>query len=94
MNSVEIGSTHPDLALPVAASDIAHHSRPWYVAYMAALFEPDGNRMAEQIRQAEILIIAREREMFSQNLVGSERAALGKAFYALRGLRFCIKTRS
>jgi hypothetical protein len=66
---------------------------------MAALFEPDIRQVPERIRQAEKLMIAREREIFSHADKGSvERTALNRAFhalralqYALRALQFCLK---
>lgn len=57
---------------------------------MAALFESDSQKMSERIRQAEMLLIARQREIFGQNTMHTELTALERAFYALRALRLFL----
>jgi len=93
MSSMDVGSRQPpDPEIPVNASKIDYLGPPWYGAYMAALFESDRNKVSERIREAEKLMVARERAIFGQNTLEPERGALDKAFHALRALRFCLKT--
>ena len=89
MTSIGMGSQHSD-DLTTAAS-IGHRNHTWYVAYMAALFEADNQRIAERIREAQTLMIAREREILGQSMSCPERAALSKAFHAMDALQFCVK---
>jgi hypothetical protein len=57
---------------------------------MAALFEADVARIAQQIRVAEHLIVSREVELFASR-DDSERHALNNALLALRALAICRK---
>jgi hypothetical protein len=92
MSSIDVGSHQPPhLEISACTSPINHRGQPWYSAYMAALFESDGNRLSERIREAEKLMVARERAIFGQNTMEDERGALDNAFHALRALRFCLK---
>ena len=92
MSSMDVGSQQPpDREISGRASKVDHRGQPWYGAYMAALFEPDGNRVSERIRDAEKLMVARERAILGKNTVEAERSALDRAFHALRALRLCLK---
>jgi hypothetical protein len=57
---------------------------------MAALFEADRSRIGERIRNAEQLIVARERELFSKPVEFAELRALNNALHALHALRACL----
>lgn len=73
-----------------ARPEMAYRSQAWYGAYMAALFEADVARIAQQIRVAEHLIVSREVELFASR-DDSERHALNNALLALRALAICRK---
>lgn len=91
MNSIEMGSrNHRDLAQGGRTPGIAHHNQPWYEAYMSALFEPDIERIAERIFEAEQLIIARERAISGEAFKGAEHVALKRALHALHALQCCL----
>jgi hypothetical protein len=68
-----------------------YKSQSWYEAYMAALFEADRGQIVESIRRAELLIVNRERELFSEPCDPIEQRALNNARHALRALRGCLK---
>lgn len=68
----------------------SHKSQPWYAAYMAALFEADRSKIRERIRHAELLIMQRERELFTTANDFGEHQALNGALHALRALRSCL----
>lgn len=68
-----------------------YKSQPWYEAYMAALFESDRKQISESIRHAELLILNRERELFTCALDPKEQRALNNALHALRALHGCLK---
>ena len=68
-----------------------YKSRPWYEAYMAALFESDRRQIGESIRRAELLIVSRERELFICVPDPKEQRALNNALHALRALHGCLK---
>ena len=76
---------------PVLAPDVAYRMEPWYEAYMAALFEPERPKLAENLKLAERLMVSRQREIFGQSTATPERKALDKAFHALRALQLCLK---
>ena len=77
--------------MPSFSSEPSHRSRVWYQAYMTALFEADQDQLPEKIRDAEALMIAREREVIAVQGTALERGALDKAFHALDALRMCLK---
>lgn len=68
-----------------------YKNQPWYEAYMAALFESDRGQIGESIRRAELLILNRERELFTCALDPKEQHALNNALHALRALQGCLK---
>ena len=68
-----------------------YRAQPWYGAYMAALFEADRSRIEERIRNAEQLIVHRERELFQAFSNPDERRALNNALHALEALWGCLK---
>lgn len=68
-----------------------YRAQPWYSAYMAALFEADRSKVEERIRQAEQLIVYRERDLFKALSNTDERRALNNALHALRALWGCLK---
>ena len=74
-----------------AALEAVYKSRPWYEAYMAALFESDRGQIGESIRRAELLIVTRERELFTCVPDPKEQHALNNALHALRALHGCLK---
>jgi hypothetical protein len=71
--------------------DPPHYGEAWHEAYMAALFEPDREKMADNLKYAERLIIQREREIFAEKRSTAERKALDKARHALGALRLLIE---
>lgn len=71
--------------------EAAYKSHPWYEAYMAALFESDREQIGETIRRAELMIVHRERELFSDAIDPKEQRALNNALHALRALHGCLK---
>ncbi len=68
----------------------SHRSQPWYSEYMAALFETDRRLMAERIKRAERLVVAREREIHLGEPDPREQSALTNALHALHALRVCL----
>ena len=65
----------------------------WQELYQAALFEPDRNKVAERISQAEQAIFARFKELFvATHDHIEEDQVLDDALYALRALRNCVVT--
>lgn len=76
---------------PVEGAQNLYRTQPWYGAYMAALFEADRNKVEERIRQAEQLIVYRERDLFKALSNTDERRALNNALHALRALWGCLK---
>jgi len=67
-----------------------HRSQPWYLAYMDALFESDRTLVGQRIKQAERMIVLRERELIASQLGSPEQRALANALHALRALRSCL----
>lgn len=65
-------------------------SQPWHIAYMAALFEADRSRIGNRIKEAEQLILKRERELFSGSADSVEQRHLNSALHALHALRACL----
>ena len=62
----------------------------WRGLYVAALFEPDKERMARRIADAEKALVVRARELFQatgDNL--EEESAIDDALYALHALEHC-----
>jgi hypothetical protein len=51
----------------------SHRTQPWYMAYMAALFEIDRVQVSERISHAERLIIQREHDLFMSESERNER---------------------
>ena len=68
---------------------VVYKSQPWYEAYMGALFESDQAQIGDSIRRAEVLILKRERQLFSRSSDPAEQRALINALHALRALRGC-----
>ncbi len=87
MNSRGTFSRFPPNGGPV---NLPHRLKPWYGAYMAALFEPDRRQIANRIRQAELLILKREQELFQQPHEHHEQRALNNALHALKALQSCL----
>jgi hypothetical protein len=58
----------------------------WRQAYLAALFEPDKNKRLERMKEAEMAVALRARELF-HNENNGERQAVDAAMYALQTLR-------
>jgi hypothetical protein len=77
--------------LDTGVMEARYKSRPWYEAYMAALFESDRGQIGESIRRAELLIVSRERELFTCTPDPKEQHALNNALHALRALYGCLK---
>jgi hypothetical protein len=73
------------------AMEALYKIRPWYEAYMAALFESDRGQIGESIRRAELLILNRERELFTSAPDPNEQHALNNALHALKALHGCLK---
>lgn len=65
--------------------------QPWYEAYMAALFETNQKQIAKHIRNAEQLILDRERELLAERNDLTEQRALNNALQALHALASCMK---
>jgi hypothetical protein len=82
-----ISSTVPQVANP---GGLSYRSQPWYLAYMDALFESDRKHVGERIKQAEKLIVQREREMLGEKRGSPEQRALANSLHALRALRSCF----
>ena len=67
---------------------------PWYSMYVDALGEADPARMNLRIKEAENLLLARERALHvSSEDPSEERQALTATLLALRVLRDCLKSR-
>ena len=67
----------------------------WRQFYQAALFELDANKISGRIAEAEAVLVARARELFSapgDNI--EEEQAVDVAMYALHALRSSLKCRS
>jgi len=75
-----------DNTSPVAV----YKSQPWHRGYVAAIFEEDREQMSERIRQAEQLIVRRERELWSGEPDFIEQHALNSARHSLRAIRRCM----
>ena len=66
----------------------------WRELYRAALFEPDPDKVQEQIAQAEWAIVLRARQLFGENGEPlGEQQDLDDALYALQALKNCIFSR-
>lgn len=70
--------------------NVPHASQAWHGAYMAALFESNRSQMDVRIKEAERLILLRERELLADRSIATERSALNNALHALRALRSCL----
>jgi hypothetical protein len=70
--------------------NLPHTSQAWHIAYMAALFEADRSQMNFRIKEAERLILRREREVLADRSMVTERSALNNALHALHALRSCL----
>ena len=81
----------PEAYIRSGVVESGYKSQPWYEAYMAALFESDREQIRESIRRAEVLILNRERELFTCVLDPKEQHALNNALHALRALHGCLK---
>jgi hypothetical protein len=57
---------------------------------MAALFEADRSQMNVRVKEAERLILLRERELLADRCILAERSALNNALHALHALRSCL----
>jgi len=79
-----------DLPTKSYAPDRPYRTQPWHLEYMAALFEPDRNLMAERIRRAELTILAREHQLYIDRSDPEEQRALNNALHALGALRACM----
>lgn len=89
--NTEGGQLRPESRLNSGLMDAAYKSQPWYEAYMAALFESDRGQIGENIHRAELMILNRERELFTGALEPKEQRALNNALHALRALLRCLK---
>lgn len=87
-------SYHSEPRAKAASPTPLYRSQPWYDAYMAALFESDRGRIGQRIREAQQLILKRERQLMGQRDDLSEHRALNTALHALRALHSCMKTTS
>src|SRR4051794_40887935 len=64
----------------------------WHELYVAAVLESDRSRLPARLREAELAIAARARELFlAPPNANSERPALDSSLYALKALRSCAK---
>ncbi len=84
------GARVPSFQSKAGQPETPYRQQPWYAAYMAALFEAERAQMAHRIREAEQLILARERELMTKQLGIGEQAALNNALHALRALASCL----
>jgi len=75
------------LAIEGTTGDHTHRSQPWFEAYLAVLFESDGEQLVEKIKLARKLVMTREREELGQQETAVERTDLNKASYALQALQ-------
>jgi len=80
----------PQIRADYEATAAGHKSQPWYIAYMAALFETDKKRIGERINHARHLILNRERELFAGQRDPAEQRSLISALHALEALRSCL----
>lgn len=87
----ESGLSRPGSHVSRGVVETAYKSHPWYEAYMAALFESDREQVRESIRRAQLMIVHRERELFSHDFDAQEKRALNNALHALRALHGCLK---
>jgi hypothetical protein len=85
-------SSRPEAHIRTGVIEACYKSQPWYEAYMAALFESERAQIRESIRRAELLILNRERELFTCALDPKEKHALNNALHALRALQGCLKS--
>jgi len=87
---VELG---PGVSLMYASPSPFANSN-WHNLYIAALFEEDRARIPGLIAQAETVLVARERELFSSESAlhakDNEKEAVNSALDALRVLRTCL----
>jgi hypothetical protein len=63
----------------------------WRNKYLDAVWETDRLHLPRRIREAEQLILSRERELFTDLHARAEKTALTSALYALRALRQCLR---
>ncbi len=70
---------------------LPHRAQRWYAAYMEALFEYDRARIDGRIREAEMLIRSRQRELIPGESERAERRALLEALHALAVLHSCLR---
>jgi|SRR5580698_8121610 hypothetical protein len=64
----------------------------WRESYVAALMEPDNEKMSARIADAERVIVERAKELFNQSGDNiQEEEAMDDALYALRALKACIE---
>ncbi len=64
----------------------------WQELYVAALMEPDNDRMTARIADAERVILERARELLKASRDNiQEEQALDDALYALRALKTCLE---
>lgn len=67
----------------------------WRELYKTALFEPNPDRLTEQIAQAESAIVRRARQLFEeQGDHIEEEQDLDDALYALQALKSCSQSRN
>lgn len=67
----------------------------WRELYRTALFEPDPDKLTDQIQRAESAIVLRARQLFGQP--GDhieEEYDLDDALYALQALKSCAQSRT
>ena len=64
-----------------------YRSQRWYAGYLAALFEIDRAQIVGRIREAELLILSRQRELQPGESDSGEQRALNNALHALRTWR-------
>jgi hypothetical protein len=81
-------------ALPSVGTDqdiftTAPDNSDWRAAYQAALFEGNRTLMLIRIREAEALIVKRERQLFNDP-DWKEQQSLVHALHSLRALRMCF----
>ena len=89
--SADSEQLYPDTHVSSGVIQTSYKSQPWYEAYIAALFEADREQIGESIHRAELLILHRERELFTGAFDLKERHALNHALHALRALAGCLK---
>lgn len=89
--NTESSELRPGSPLNRGLMNAAYKSQPWYETYMAALFKSDRGQIGEDIRRAELMILNRERELFTGPLEPKEQRALNNALHPLRALIGCLK---